>query len=175
MGRRKKVLSQAEIKYAYNQREKEKRHREREHYLSLGNYWYYKADFQKCFEDQKQFLRDKGMSHLIYDRISKENAWIAYLKEKQKIEAERYQLIHNKPIVVYDRTGKPTVFESLWDAWSKGYFDYRQYNKEDLTLYFSQDGLFDEALDLLERTGKARYSPYTIRWREDVMKKKEDK
>ena len=104
------------------------------------------------------------MAHLIYDRISKENSWIAYIKEKQKIENERYQLIHNKPIVVYDRTGKPTYYKSMWDA--KELFDYRQYNKEDLTLYFSQDGLFDEALDLLEKTGKARYAPYTIRWRE---------
>ena len=173
MGRPKKVKTQAEIHKAYNERQKAQRQREREHYLSLGNYWYYKADFQKCFEDQKQFLREKGMSNLIYDRISKENAWIAYIKEKQRIEAERYQLIHNKPIVVYDRTGKPTYYNSMWDA--RELFDYRQYNKEDLTLYFSQDGLFDEALDLLEKTGKARYSPYTIRWREDVMKKKENK
>ena len=173
MGRPKKVKTQAEIHKEYNERQKALRQREREHYLSLGNYWYYKADFKKCFEDQKRFLREKNMSNLIYDRISKENAWIAYIKEKQRIEAERYQLIHNKPIVVYDRTGKPTYYKSMWDA--KELFDYRQYNKEDLTLYFSQDGLFDEALDLLEKTGKARYSPYTIRWREDVMKNKEDK
>ena len=104
------------------------------------------------------------MEHLIYDRIGGENAWIAYIKELHRIESEKYQLIHNKPIVVYDRTGKPTYYKSLYDA--QELFDYRQYNKEDLTLYFSQDGLFDEALDLLEKTGKARYAPYTIRWRE---------
>ena len=164
MGRPKKVKTQAEIHKSYNERQEAQRQRERQHYLSLGNYWYYKNDFQKCMENPKQFLRDKGMSNLIYDRISKENAWIAYIKEKQKIENEKYQLIHNKPIVVYHKTGKPTYYKSMWDA--KELFDYRQYNKEDLTLYFSQDGLFDEALCLLEKTGRAKYSPYTIRWRE---------
>ena len=173
MGRRKSVKSPQQVHREYNERQKALRHREKQYYLSLGQLWCYKADFQKCFEDQKRFLREKNMSNLIYDRISKENAWIAYIKEKQKIENERHQLIHNKPIVVYDRTGKPTYYKSLYDA--RELFDYRQYNKEDLTLYFSQDGLFDEALNLLEKTGKARYSPYTIRWREDVMKNKEDK
>ena len=153
MGRPKKVKTQAEIHKAYNERQKALRQRERQHYLSLGNLWCYKNDFQKCMENPKQFLREKNMSNLIYDRISKENAWIAYIKEKQKIENERHQLINNKPIVVYDRTGKPTYYKSLYDA--RELFDYRQYNKEDLTLYFSQDGLFDEALDLLEKTGKA--------------------
>ena len=164
MGRRKSVKSPQQVHREYNERQKELRHREKQYYLSLGQLWCYKNDFQKCFEDQKRFLREKNMSNLIYDRISKENAWIAYLKEKQKIENERHQLIHNKPIVVYDKTGKPTYYKSLYDA--KELFDYRQYNKEDLTLYFSQDGLFDEALDLLEKTGRAKYSPYTIRWRE---------
>ena len=173
MGRRKSVKSPQQVHREYNERQKALRHREKQYYLSLGQLWCYKADFQKCFEDQKRFLREKNMSNLIYDRISKENAWIAYIKEKQKIENERHQLIHNKPIVVYDRTGKPTYYKSLYDA--RELFDYRQYNKEDLTLYFSQDGLFDEALNLLEKTGKARYSPYTIRWREDVLKNKEDK
>ena len=113
------------------------------------------------------------MSNLIYDRISKENAWIAYIKEKNRLEEERDWLQHNKPIVVYDRTGKPFYFDCMWDA--QELFDYRQYNKEDLTLYFSQHGVFDEMLDLILRTGRARYSPYTVRWREDVMKKKENK
>ena len=173
MGRRKSVKSPQQVHREYNERQKALRHREKQYYLSLGQLWCYKNDFQKCMENPKQFLREKNMEHLIYDRIGVENAWIAYIKEKQKIENERHQLIHNKPIVVYDKTGKPTYYNSMWDA--KELFDYRQYNKEDLTLYFSQDGLFDEALDLLEKTGKARYSPYTIRWREDVMKKKESK
>ena len=115
-------------------------------------------------ENPKQFLREKNMEHLIYDRMGFENSWIAYIKEKQKIENERYQLIHNKPIVVYDRTGKPTYYKSLYDA--KELFDYRQYNKEDLTLYFSQYGVFDEMLDLLLKNGRAKYSPYTVKWRE---------
>ena len=51
MGRPKKVKTQAEIHKEYNERQKALRQREREHYLSLGNYWYYKADFKKCFED----------------------------------------------------------------------------------------------------------------------------
>ena len=173
MSRPKKKKTQAEIHREYNERQKALRKREREHYLSLGNLWCYKNDFQKCMENPKQFLREKNMEHLIDDRIGVENAWIAYIKEKNKQEEERDWLQHNKPIVVYDRTGKPTYYKSLYDA--RELFDYRQYNKEDLTLYFSQDGLFDEALDLLEKTGKARYSPYTIRWREDVMKKKENK
>ena len=165
MGRPKKVKTQAEIHKEYNERQKAIRKREREHYLSLGQLWCYKNDFQKCFEDQKQFLRDKGMDHLIYDRISKENAWIAYIKEKNRLEEERDWLQHNKPIVVYDRTGKPFYFKSMWDA--QELFDYRQYNKEDLTLYFSQHGVFDEMLDLLLKNGRAKYSPYTVKFKED--------
>ena len=53
----------------------------------------------------------------------------------------------------------------MWDA--KELFDYRQYNKEDLTLYFSQYGVFDEMLDLLLKTGRAKYSPYTVKFKED--------
>ena len=164
MGRPKKVKTQAEIHKEYNERQKALRQREREHYLSLGNYWYYKADFQKCMENPKQFLREKNMEHLIYDRMGFENSWIAYIKEKNKQEEERDWLQHNKPIVVYDRTGKPFYFDCMWDA--KELFDYRQYNKEDLTLYFSQYGVFDEMLDLLLKTGRAKYSPYTVKWRE---------
>ena len=164
MSRPKKKKTQAEIHKEYNERQKALRQREREHYLSLGNYWYYKADFQKCMENPKQYLREKNMSNLIYDRISKENAWIAYIKEKNKQEEERDWLQHNKPIVVYDRTGKPFYFDCMWDA--KELFDYRQYNKEDLTLYFSQYGVFDEMLDLLLKNGRAKYSPYTVKWRE---------
>lgn len=164
MSRPKKKKTQAEIHKEYNERQKALRQREREHYLSLGNYWYYKADFQKCMENPKQYLREKNMLNLIYDRISKENAWIAYIKEKNKQEEERDWLQHNKPIVVYDRTGKPFYFDCMWDA--KELFDYRQYNKEDLTLYFSQYGVFDEMLDLLLKNGRAKYSPYTVKWRE---------
>ena len=165
MGRPKKVKTQAEIHKAYNERQKEQRQRERQHYLSLGQLWGYRNDFQKCMENPKQFLREKNMEHLIYDRIGGENAWIAYIKEKNKQEEERYQLQHNKPIVVYDRTGKPFYFKSMWDA--KELFDYRQYNKEDLTLYFSQYGVFDEMLDLLLKNGRAKYSPYTVKFKED--------
>ena len=116
MGRPKKVKTQAEIHKEYNERQKALRKREREHYLSLGNYWYYKADFQKCMENPKQYLREKNMEHLIYQRIGPETTWVKYIKEKQKIENERHQLIHNKPIVVYDKTGKPTYYNSMWDA-----------------------------------------------------------
>ena len=45
--------------------------------------------------------------------------------------------------------------------------NYRQYNKEDLTLYFSQHGVFDEMLDLLLKNGRAKYSPYTVKFKED--------
>ena len=173
MGRPKKVKTQAEIHKAYNERQKALRQRERQHYLSLGNLWCYKNDFQKCMENPKQFLREQNMEHLIYDRIGGENAWIAYIKEKNRLEEERDWLQHNKPIVVYDRTGKPFYFDCMWDA--QELFDYRQYNKEDLTLYFSQHGVFDEMLDLLLKNGRAKYSPYTVRWREDVMKNKESK
>lgn len=165
MGRPKKVKTQAEIHKEYNERQKALRQRERQHYLSLGNLWCYKADFQKCMENPKQFLREKNMEHLIYDRIGVENAWIAYIKEKNKQEEERDWLQHNKPIVVYDRTGKPFYFDCMWDA--KELFDYLQYNKEDLTLYFSQYGVFDEMLDLLLKTGRAKYSPYTVKFKED--------
>ena len=104
------------------------------------------------------------MEHLIYQRISGENAWIAYLKELKKREQEKEELQHNKPIVVYDRTGKPYYFKSMWDA--QELFDYRQYNPEDCTLYFSQYGVFDEMLELLEKKGVAHYYPYTVKWRE---------
>ena len=106
MGRRKKVLSQAEIKLAYNQREKEKRHREREHILSLGKYDAYKHDFKKCQENPKKFLEEKNMSYLAYQRMGADTAWCKYIKEKQKIEAEKYQLIHSRAIYVYDKTGQ---------------------------------------------------------------------
>lgn len=165
MGRRKSVKSQQQIHREYNERQKAIRQRERQYYLSLGQLWCYKNDFQKCFEDQKHFLREKNMSNLIYDRISKENAWIAYIKEKNRLEEERDWLQHNKPIVVYDRTGKPFYFKSMWDA--QELFDYRQYNKEDLTLYFSQHGVFDEMLDLLLKNGRAKYSPYTVKFKEE--------
>ena len=169
MGRRKKVLSQAEIKYAYNQREKQKRHRERDQLLSLGKYDAYKHDFRKCQEDPKNFLKEKGMEHLIYQRIGWETAWVKYIKEKQRIEAEKYQLIHSKAIILYDKTGKPTEYNSLYDAWSTyGLFDYKEYNnnKSGLILYYSQDSVFDEILDLIERNGRAKYSPYTIKFKD---------
>ena len=171
MGRRKKVLSQAEIHSAYNQRQKELRHREREHYLSLGKYDAYKHDFQKIQENPKKFLEEKNMSYLAYQRIGWETAWCKYIKEKQRIEAEKYQLIHSKAIYVYDKTGKPTEYKSLYDAWNTyGLFDYKEYNnnKSGLILYYSQDSVFDEILELIEKNGgKARFSPYTIKFKEE--------
>ena len=171
MGRRKKVLSQAEIHSAYNQRQKELRHREREHYLSLGKYDAYKHDFNKCQENPKKFLEEKNMSYLAYQRIGWETAWCKYIKEKQRIEAEKYQLIHSKAIYVYDKTGKPTEYKSLYDAWNTyGLFDYKEYNnnKSGLILYYSQDSVFDEILELIEKNGgKARFSPYTIKFKEE--------
>lgn len=110
------------------------------------------------------------MSHLIFQRMGWETAWVKYIKEKQKIEAERYQLIHNKVIYVYDKTGKPTEYKSIYDAWNTyGLFDYKEYNnnKSGLILYYSQDSVFDEILDLIERNGgKAKFSPYTIKFKE---------
>lgn len=170
MGRRKKVLSQAEIKYAYNQRQKEKRHREREQLLSLGKYDAYKHDIRKCQENPKKFLEEKNMSYLAYQRIGWETAWCKYIKEKQRIEAERYQLIHSRAIYVYDKTGKPTEYKSLYDAWNTyGLFDYKEYNnnKSGLILYYSQDSVFDEMLRIIENTGRAKYSPYTVKFKED--------
>ena len=171
MGRRKKVLSQAEIHKAYNKRQKELRNREREHILSLGKYDAYKHDFNKCQENPKKFLEEKNMSYLAYQRIGWETAWVKYIKEKQKIEAEKYQLIHSRAIYVYDKTGKPTEYKSLYDAWNTyGLFDYKEYNnnKSGLILYYSQDSVFDEILELIEKNGgKARFSPYTIKFKEE--------
>ena len=170
MGRPKKVKTQAEIHKEYNERQKALRQREREYYLSLGNYDVYKFDFRKCVENPKKFLEEKNMSYLSYQRIGWETAWVKYIKEKQKIEAEKYQLIHNKAIYVYDKTGKPTEYKSLYDAWNTyGLFDYKEYNnnKSGLILYYSQDSVFDEILDLIERNGRAKYSPYTIKFKED--------
>ena len=164
MGRPKKKKTQAEIHKAYNDRQKALRQKERQHYLDVGQLWYYRNRFQKCMENPKEFLTEQNMEHLIYQRISGENAWIAYLKELKKREQEKEELQHNKPIVVYDRTGKPYYFKSMWDA--QELFDYRQYNPEDCTLYFSQYGVFDEMLELLEKKGVAHYYPYTVKWRE---------
>ena len=49
------------------------------------------------------------------------------------------------------------------------FFDYKEYNnnKSGLILYYSQDSVFDEILDLIERNGRAKYSPYTIKFKED--------
>ena len=110
------------------------------------------------------------MSYLAYQRIGWETAWVKYIKEKQRIEAEKYQLIHNKVIILYDKTGKPTEYKSIYDAWNTyGLFDYKEYNnnKSGLILYYSQDSVFDEILDLIERNGRAKYSPYTIKFKED--------
>ena len=170
MGRPKKVKTQAEIHKAYNERQKAQRQREREYYLSLGNYDAYKHDFRKCQENPKKFLEEKNMSHLIFQRIGWETAWVKYIKEKQKIESEKNQLIHSRVIYVYDKTGKPTEYKSLYDAWNiYGLFDYKEYNnnKSGLILYYSQDSVFDEILDLLLKNGRAKYSPYTIKFKED--------
>ena len=170
MGRPKKVKTQAEIHKEYNERQKALRQREREYYLSLGAYDAYKHDFRKCQEDPKNFLKEKGMEHLIYQRIGWETAWVKYIKEKQKIEAEKYQLIHSRAIYVYDKTGKPTEYKSIYDAWNTyGLFDYEEYNnnKSGLILYYSQDSVFDEILDLIERNGRAKFSPYTVKFKED--------
>ena len=170
MGRPKKVKTQAEIHRAYNERQKDLRQREREYYLSLGNYDAYKHDFRKCIENPKKFLEEKNMSYLSYQRMGWETAWIKYIKEKQKIEAEKYQLIHSKAIILYDKTGKPTEYKSLYDAWNTyGLFDYNEYNnnKSGLILYYSQDSVFDEMLRIIENTGRAKYSPYTVKFKED--------
>ena len=170
MGRPKKVKTQAEIHKAYNERQKALRQREREYYLSLGKYDAYKHDFKKCQENPKKFLEEKNMSHLIYQRMGADTAWVKYIKEKQKIEAEKYQLIHSKTIYVYDKTGKPTEYKSLYDAWNTyGLFDYKEYNnnKSGLILYYSQDSVFDEMLDLLLKNGRAKYSPYTVKFKEE--------
>ena len=110
------------------------------------------------------------MSYLAYQRMGADTAWCKYIKEKQKIEAEKYQLIHSKAIYVYDKTGKPTEYKSLYDAWNTyGLFDYKEYNnnKSGLILYYSQDSVFDEILELIEKNGgKARFSPYTIKFKD---------
>ena len=170
MGRRKKVLSQAEIHKAYNERQKALRNREREYYLSLGKYDAYKHDFQRCQENPKKFLEEKNMSHLIFQRMGWETAWVKYIKEKQRIEAERYQIIHSRAIYVYDKTGKPTEYKSIYDAWNTyGLFDYKEYNnnKSGLILYYSQDSVFDEMLRIIENKGRAKYSPYTVKFKEE--------
>ena len=170
MGRPKKVKTQAEIHKEYNERQKALRQREREYYLSLGAYDAYKHDFQKCQENPKKFLEEKNMSHLIFQRMGADTAWVKYIKEKQRIEADRNWILNNKPIVCYDKTGKPFYYKSIWDAWNTyGLFDYKEYNnnKSGLILYYSQDSVFDEILELIERNGRAKYSPYTIKFKED--------
>ena len=110
------------------------------------------------------------MSYLAYQRMGADTAWVKYIKEKQRIEAEKYQLIHSRAIYVYDKTGKPTEYKSLYDAWNTyGLFDYKEYNnnKSGLILYYSQDSVFDEILDLIERNRRAKYSPYTVKFKED--------
>ena len=80
------------------------------------------------------------MEHLIYQRIGWETAWVKYIKEKQRIEADRSWIIHNRVIILYDKTGKPTEYKSLYDAWNTyGLFDYKEYNnnKSGLILYYS--------------------------------------
>ena len=170
MGRRKSVKSPQQIHREYNERQKALRNREREHILSLGKYDAYKHDFQKIQENPKKFLEEKNMSYLAYQRIGWETAWVKYIKEKQKIEVEKYQLVHSRAIYVYDKTGKPTEYKSIYDAWNTyGLFDYKEYNnnKSGLILYYSQDSVFDEILDLIEKNGRAKYSPYTIKFKED--------
>ena len=170
MGRPKKVKTQAEIHKSYNERQKALRNREREYYLSLGKYDAYKHDFQRCQENPKKFLEEKNMSHLIFQRMGWETAWVKYIKEKQRIEAERYQIMHSRAIYVYDKTGKSTEYKSIYDAWNTyGLFDYKEYNnnKSGLILYYSQDSVFDEILELIEKNGRAKYSPYTVKFKED--------
>ena len=170
MGRRKSVKSPQQVHREYNERQKALRNREREHILSLGKYDAYKHDFRKCQENPKKFLEEKNMSHLIFQRTGQETAWLKYNKKKKKIEAEKYQLIHSKAIYVYDKTGKPTEYKSIYDAWNTyGLFDYKEYNnnKSGLILYYSQDSVFDKILELIEKNGRAKYSPYTVKFKED--------
>ena len=101
------------------------------------------------------------MPHLIFQRMGWETAWCKYIQEKNRLENVRSWILHNKPIVVYQSNGKPFYYKSIWDAWNTyGLFDYKEFNnnKSGLILYYSQDSVFDEILDLLEESSWTTYS-----------------